>query len=909
MTDRNHLPRDLSRRLGRIEKKLASRDRSGAISGIQILPNGMPYFPRGFELGGGGMVRVMEPQNVPSPSDLELSWGSSFDTIYLDIRWQSPAGYGADQISSIIVQWVKQDESAPMQTTVDGVLDQVRVEPLEPNTTYSVSVFAQTANGRTSAPATGTIQTGMDNTAPGPVTFPANAVLPAVQALTIKWNANPERDVINGAGQYRVRVSTNANLSSPVQDVKVGAPHAYVGGLAAGVDYHVGVSAIDSSGNEGIIGRPTGGPWQTGQLVDADIALALGGGNVVNDSGFESGGFGAGWLSASGANAPASGRGIFGDKALWFSGTGDFFAYQDITLTPGQWTLSAWGKASGVARTSGSVAEGMVLSTSMVSGTADLGLPFIFGRGTFDWKRGSTTVTVTGGNAVVRLRLSRGFNGSAVGNAWFDDVQAEAGSLTAYTPRADELLPGTVTSTVIADNAITTPKLAALSITAGKIAAGAIGADQIASRVITAGKIATNAITANELAANSVTATQLAASSVTANAIAANSITTTKLAANTITADKLAVNMALTVGKVIQSQNYVAGATGWRIGGDGNAEFSNITIRGSAWAGGSINIANRLVASIGDPSVHLSANVEMGGNYSGTLYSGDLNWGLQVGNNTLGAYWTHMRAHLSSSNYVGFFDTARNAACFYVDSALNAIHAGPHGALIAEKRNQSGGYANVGLIVRNGGVLPNSDGSQAGLSFHVGEFGVATTLKVVGPNGDAIEVRNSNDTAFSPIKASAFLVNSALSSKTDVRELEDSALESILRLKPVRFKRPMSTVCSWCNGTGEVVTDDGPVVDGDDTPRHKVGDECPVCKGKSGVPRRSAQAKKYEDSDFIGLIAGEAASEVPELASWTKTETGIEADAIDYAAVVALLVKSTQQIESRLSAMEQTKTK
>ncbi|WP_144836033.1 fibronectin type III domain-containing protein [Kocuria rosea] len=908
MTNRYQLPRDLSRRLSSIEKKLDSRDRTPIIPGIQVLPNGVPYFPRGFELGGGGMVRHIEPQEIPAPSNLTLSWGSSFDTIYLDLSWQAPAGYGANQVSSFIVQWVKEGESAPMQTTIDGVLDQVRVEPVEPNTIYTVSVFAQTNNGRTSVAAIESIQTGTDNTAPGPVTFPTNAVTSAVQALAIKWNANAERDVVNGAGQYRVRVSTNATLANPIQDVKVGAPSAYVGGLAAGVDYYIGVSAIDSSGNEGIIGKPDGGPWRTGQLVDTDIALALGGGNIVKDSGFE-GGVPGSWVTTSALLAPTAGRGLFGQSALWFSGTGDLSAYQDLTLTPGKWTLSAWAKASGVARSSGSLAEGMVLSAAVVTGTATLGSPHIFGRGTFDWQRGSTTVTVAGGNAVVRLRLSRGFNGSATGNAWFDDVQAEAGSLTAYAPRADELLPGTVTSTVIADNAITTPKLAALSITAGKIAAGAIGADQIASRVITAGKIATNAITANELAANSVTATQLAASSVTANAIAANSITTTKLAANTITAEKLAVNMALTVGKVIQSQNYVAGATGWRIGGDGNAEFSNITIRGSAWAGGSINIANRLVASIGDPSVHLSANVEMGGNYSGTLYSGDLNWGFQVGNNGLGAVWTHMRAHLSGAHYVGFFDTARNAACFYVDSALNAIHAGPHGALIAEKRNQSGGYANVGLIVRNGGVLPNSDGSQAGISFHVGEFGVATTLKVVGPNGDAVEVRNSNDTAFSPIKASAFLVNSALSSKTDVRVLEDSALESILRLKPVRFKRPMSTVCSWCSGTGVVVTDDGPVVDGDDTPRHHVGDECPVCKGKSGVPRRSAQAKKYEDSDFIGLIAGEAASEVPELASWTKTETGIEADAIDYAAVVALLVKATQQIESRLSAVEKTKTK
>ncbi|MFF0903994.1 UNVERIFIED_CONTAM: fibronectin type III domain-containing protein [Kocuria sp. CPCC 205316] len=909
MTDRHHLPRDLSRRLTRIEKKVDGRDRSGVVSGIQILPNGMPYFPRGFELGGGGMVRVMEPPNVPGPSGLELSWGSNFDTIYLDASWQSPSGYGSDQIGSIIVEWVKVGEATPSQTTVDRVLDQVRVQPLEPNTTYRVSVFAQTTNGRTSLPATGTIMTGADTTAPGPVTFPANAVSSAVQALTIKWNANPERDVINGAGQYRVRVSTNSNLSSPVQDVKVGAPHGYIGGLAAGVDYHVGVSAIDSSGNEGIIGRPSGGPWRTGQLVDADIALALGGGNIVKDSGFESGVLGDIWPTSMGVIAPTGGRGLFGQKALWFSGTGDAAAIQDLVLTPGKWTLSTWAKASGVARPAGSNAAGVVISTTTVSGTVVHGEAFVFGRGTFDWQRGSITVTVTGGNAVVRLRLSRGHFGIATGNAWFDDVQAEAGSLTAYAPRADELLPGSVTSTTIADDAITTPKLAALSITAGKIAANAIGTDQLAARSITSGKIATDTITANELAANSVTATQLAASSVTANAIAANSITTTKLAANTITADKLAVNMALTVGKVIQSANYVAGATGWRIGGDGNAEFSNIIIRGSTWAGGSINIANRLVASAGDPSVHLSANVEMGGGYSGTLYSGDLNWGFQVGNNNVGGYWSHVRAHLTGGNYVGFYDTNRNQPCFYLDAKLDAIHAGPYGALIAEKRNQSGGFDQVGLIIRNGGVLPNSDGSQAGLSFQVGEFGVATTLKVVGPAGDAVEVRNANDTAFSPIKASAFLVNSALSSKKDVRDLDDSALQSVLRLNAVRFKRPPSSVCSWCEDTGKVTIEETKSAARKNAPEHAIGDDCPVCKGKSGGPRRTRAAREYQDSDFIGLIAGEAASEVPEVASWRETDKGIEADAIDYSAVVALLVKATQIVESRVTALEKKKAK
>lgn len=65
----------------------------------------------------------------------------------------------------------------------------------------------------------------------------------------------------------------------------------------------------------------------------------------------------------------------------------------------------------------------------------------------------------------------------------------------------DEIDPGSITATQIADDSISTPKLKALSITAAKIAAQAIDAT----------KIAVNAVEADAIKAGSVTASKLAA--------------------------------------------------------------------------------------------------------------------------------------------------------------------------------------------------------------------------------------------------------------------------------------------------------------------------------------------------------------------------------------------------------------
>jgi hypothetical protein len=188
------------------------------------------------------------------------------------------------------------------------------------------------------------------------------------------------------------------------------------------------------------------------------------------------------------------------------------------------------------------------------------------------------------------------------------------------------LAASAVTETRIADNAISTAKLQAASVAAGKIAAGAVTATEIAALTIAAGNIASDAVTSAKIAAGAVVAGKLSAGAIdstsiiasgiitdsliatgtitgakiagltiTAANIAAATITGAKIAADTITADHIDVSSlsaisadlgTITAGTIgaagsVGSSNYSAGSTGWQVNGSGDAEFNDVTVRGT----------------------------------------------------------------------------------------------------------------------------------------------------------------------------------------------------------------------------------------------------------------------------------------------------------------------------------------
>jgi len=125
---------------------------------------------------------------------------------------------------------------------------------------------------------------------------------------------------------------------------------------------------------------------------------------------------------------------------------------------------------------------------------------------------------------------------------------AWAGGVSGVSQAVDTgQLTGQITATQITDGAISTPKLAANSIIAEKVGT-------------------------NEIITTSANIANLAVTSAKINDVSADKITAGTISSQTI-------NVAGGTSGVIQSSNFVAGSAGWRIRGNGDAEFNTVTIR------------------------------------------------------------------------------------------------------------------------------------------------------------------------------------------------------------------------------------------------------------------------------------------------------------------------------------------
>lgn len=124
----------------------------------------------------------------------------------------------------------------------------------------------------------------------------------------------------------------------------------------------------------------------------------------------------------------------------------------------------------------------------------------------------------------------------------------------------------------------------------------------IRANTITATQIAANTITANEIAANTITASQIAVGTITGTQIAPGAIGNTEIS-NVMSIIDLQSDF-VTTNAVIRSTVYTPGSAGWQIAANGNAEFSNVTVRGTVVASngsfGGVNIAsNKVYAGAG----------------------------------------------------------------------------------------------------------------------------------------------------------------------------------------------------------------------------------------------------------------------------------------------------------------------
>lgn len=309
-------------------------------------------------------------------------------------------------------------------------------------------------------------------------------------------------------------------------------------------------------------GTITGSNIAAGTITASNLNVSVGGGNIMFNSAFlSSAAITTYWGSLNTSSfAYSSTHAWFGTQAglATANGTGVSGIYyvpngvrQTITQVGQVYSASIWVYPSVTTNMRASL-EWWTATTggSNVSTTAGSTISCTANT----WTRITVTGTVPAtATAVVPTFYSTATpaNGTTF---YFDAGQLETGDVvTAYGPRPDEVLPGTITAT------------------------------QIAANTITAGQIAASTITATQIAANTITASQIASATITSTQIAAGTITASNINMTNFYATAGTITNTLTIGAsgAIQSSNYSAGSTGWQLSQNG-LEINGGTIRAAA---------------------------------------------------------------------------------------------------------------------------------------------------------------------------------------------------------------------------------------------------------------------------------------------------------------------------------------
>ena len=276
----------------------------------------------------------------------------------------------------------------------------------------------------------------------------------------------------------------------------------------------------------------------SGAVTTNKLSVIIGGGNLLTNSSFENTTqVDSGWTRNNGTGsltvAAQTGQRITGAQSVSLTGntTGsDTFLQQQITVLPNTtYTFSAWRYVPGAITGGANGNRSIYMRDGSGVGTA-FTTTLVVGVTTGVWVRESVTMTTQATTTFVQVRLY-----APNGTVYWEDAQFEVGdTVTAYSPKPDEILPGTVVATMIAANTITASQIAASTITTNEIAANTIQAADIQALTITANEIAANTITAAKIAANTITASQIASGTITATQIASGTITATQLTATAI---------------------------------------------------------------------------------------------------------------------------------------------------------------------------------------------------------------------------------------------------------------------------------------------------------------------------------------------------------------------------------------
>ena len=247
----------------------------------------------------------------------------------------------------------------------------------------------------------------------------------------------------------------------------------------------------------------------TGQLAAAQLAVSIGGGNLLSNTNAERpDGSVTPWQAGFGASvATSADTAKFGAKSFKLtqggaSSGGYLYGNTASNFVQGEKVVgSAW------VRTTSS--RGVILGIQEYNaaggylGSAAASAVVVPAN---TWTRLIFTATLAQAT-VAKIDVYVQEQGAAAAEVMYiDGIQLERGDMaTAYAPMPDEILPGSIGATQIADDGVTAPKILAGAVVAGKINTDAVTAGTIATNAVTAAKIAAGAVTTQKLLVTSPT--------------------------------------------------------------------------------------------------------------------------------------------------------------------------------------------------------------------------------------------------------------------------------------------------------------------------------------------------------------------------------------------------------------------
>ena len=190
---------------------------------------------------------AVDTQAPATPTGLAATLTNATDgkTAKADVTWSAVTDTDGD-LSEYIIGYKPSSDTNWQYTKVDYTNTATTINGLLPYTNYDFRVRSSDWAANLSAWSSVVTKTATANSAPATVT--GVSVTGGKDSLTIKWTANTEPDVANGAGVYLVDVATNTGFTTGLLSYRTGEASLTVTGLAQGTTYYVRVKAVDSLG-------------------------------------------------------------------------------------------------------------------------------------------------------------------------------------------------------------------------------------------------------------------------------------------------------------------------------------------------------------------------------------------------------------------------------------------------------------------------------------------------------------------------------------------------------------------------------------------------------------------------------------------------------------------------------------